>query len=105
MASFKVCYDEEQECLICSLEGKAGLETVKKYARKILWTVDKHQCKSLFNDLRKAELPFSFTDFVEIRDMMLSMGFDSSWKRAMVVAKESLGLAAVSVNNFSPVLL
>ena len=38
MAFFKVYYDEENECLIGSLEGKASLEAVKKYAEKILET-------------------------------------------------------------------
>ena len=90
MASFKVYYDEEQKCLICSLEGKVGFETIKKYAEKILETGDKHQCKSLFNDLRKAESSFSLTDFVELMSMMTSMGFDTSWKRAMVVDKDAL---------------
>ena len=34
MASFKVYYDEKQECVIASLEGKAGFEMLKKYAKK-----------------------------------------------------------------------
>jgi hypothetical protein len=89
MASFKVYYDEEQKCLICSLEGKASPETVKKYAEKILETGDKHQCKSFFNDLRKAESGFSLTEVIETMSMMKGMGFDNSWKRAMVVAKDS----------------
>jgi len=90
MASFKVYYDEEQKCLICSLEGKASLEMVKKYAKKILETGDKHQCKSFLNDLRKAESDFSLTEVIEIMSVMKGMGFDNSWKRAMVVAKDSL---------------
>ena len=90
MASFKVYYDEEQKCLICSLEGKVDFETIKKYAEKILETGEKHQCKSFFNDLRKVGTAFSLTDVIEIMSMMKRMGFDDSWKRAMVVAKESL---------------
>ena len=91
MALFKVYYDEEQECVIASLEGKAGFEMLKKYAKKILETGDKHQCKTLFNDLQKEEPAFSLIDFVEIMSMMTSIGFDNSWKTAMVVAKDSLG--------------
>ena len=56
MAFFKVYYDEEQECVIASLEGKVGFEIIKKYAESILKTGDKHHCKTLFNDLQKAEL-------------------------------------------------
>ena len=90
MAPFKVYYDEEQKCLICSLEGKVGFETIKKYAEKILETGDKHQCKSFLNDLQKVRTAFSLTDVIEIMSIMTEMGFDDSWKRAMVVDKESL---------------
>jgi len=91
LASSKVYYDEEQECVIASLEGKSGFEILKKYAGKILETGDKHQCKTLFNDLQKEESAFSLNDFVEIMSIMTSMGFDNSWKIAMVVDKDSLG--------------
>ena len=43
MAFFKVYYDEEQECVIGSLEGKAGFEIIKKYAERILETGDKYR--------------------------------------------------------------
>ena len=33
---------------------------------------------------------FSLNDFVELMSMMTSMGFDASWKRAMVVDKDAL---------------
>ena len=91
MASFSVYYDEEQECVIASLEGKSDFEILRKYAERVLETGNKHRCKALFNDLRKEKPAFSLTDFVKIMNMMTGMGFDNSWKTAMVVAKDSLG--------------
>ena len=90
MASFKVYYDEEQKCLNCSLVGNVDFETIKKYAEKILETGGKHQCKFILNNLQKVRTALSLTDLIEIMSMMTRMGFDDSWKRAMVVAKESL---------------
>ena len=102
MASFKVYYDEKQECVIASLEGKSDFEILKKYAKRILETGEKHQCKVLFNDVRKEEPAFSLTDFLKIMNMIISMGLDDSWKKAMVVAKRSLGYRfyeALTVNE------
>ena len=86
--TFSVSYDQENDCVIGGFTGVFDWKTAALYAEAITDTASKHDCTRFLNDMRQAELALSTSEIFRIRDMLDTAGVDSSWKRAIVAARD-----------------
>ncbi|MHC4624374.1 MAG: hypothetical protein ACYS4W_10795 [Planctomycetota bacterium] len=63
-------------------------KSVKEYAKEIIGTASKHNCKRFLNDMREAQLDLSTIEIYEIPGFLDAAGLDRTSKRALVVSRQ-----------------
>ncbi len=91
--AFEVHYSSESDCLIGTFEGNLNRNSMRPYLAEVVKMANRHVCHRFLNDLRKAIVEFTVTDFYEISMRSVSGEFDRSWKRAIVVVEATSDLA------------
>lgn len=90
---FNVEYDEENDCVVFTLEGRFDLESAGVYASEMSRVLAAHDCKRLLNDFRGAEMRLSTMDTLNLQkvvnEIFAEAGVGRGLRRAAVVPKEA----------------
>jgi hypothetical protein len=106
--TFKVAYDEENDCVIGILEGRLDMESAREYMAEASRVLGAHDCKRFLNDLRGAETNLSVLDTYDLPTVLKEIGAEAGvelqrWRRAIVAPKEASDTArffeTVAVNR------
>jgi hypothetical protein len=81
---YTIRYDEELGYIIVTVEGQLDLSVLESLASDVAKAVEKHSCRRIFNDLRRARLK-SIVDTYYMPKVMERSGIALSCKRAFVV--------------------
>lgn len=83
---YTIRYDQEFDYIIVTVEGQLDLSVLENLASDIAKAVEKHSCKRIFNDLRRARLK-GIIDTYYMPKVMEKSGIALSCKRAFVVGE------------------
>jgi hypothetical protein len=86
--TFNVYYYKEHDCVVGVFKGKFDQDTANTFLREVLKIASEHGCKRFFSDMREAELALSTVEWFGLLELLDTIGFDRSWKRAIVVARD-----------------
>jgi len=87
--AFSIDYDQERDVVICRFTGVFGLQEADTYAMMMSTALAEHDCKRILLDGRDGRVGLSTVDLYDLPSRLESHGVDRTWKRALVVDKQT----------------
>ena len=87
--SYRIDYNEEQDYIAVTVEGKFTLSTLKELSTAVATFTERYNCRRILNDMRHARLTEGTLDIYNMPKIAREAGVAPPFKRAILISEFS----------------